>query len=59
MRFDELKYLVGGRDFKINDKITVRNPTISEIGEFGELNYVILVNYITMRPYDDMVCLWD
>lgn len=59
MRFDELKYLICGRDYKINDKITVRNPTIGEISDFGELNYVILVNYITMRPYDDMVCLWD
>ena len=59
MRFDEMKYLIFGGDYKINDKITVRNPTLKEISEFGELNYVILVNYITMRPYDDMVCLWD
>lgn len=59
MRFDEMKYLVFGRDYKINDKIIIHNPTLGEICDFGELNYVILVNYITMRPYDDMVCLWD
>lgn len=59
MRFDEMKYLVFGKDYVINDKITVRNPTLGEISDFGEMNYVILVNYITMRPYDDMVCLWD
>lgn len=59
MRFNELKYLVMGKDYKINDNIIIHNPTLGEISEFDEMNYVILVNYITMRPYDDMVSLWD
>ncbi len=59
MRFDELKYLIFGNDFKINDNIIIHNPTLQEISDFGEMNYVILINYVTMRPYDDMVSLWD
>lgn len=59
MQLDELKYLILGQDYKINDKIIVHNPTIAEISEFGEFNYLALINYIVMRPYDDMVNLWD
>lgn len=59
MQLDELKYIISGDDYVINDKLVIHNPTIGEIKEFGEFNYVAMVNYIIMRPYDDMVALWD
>jgi len=58
-QLDELKYLILGQDYKINDKVIIHNPTIAEISDFGEFNYLALVNYVVMRPYDDMVNLWD
>lgn len=56
---DEMKYLVFGDDFITSNGITVHQPTIEEIKEFGELNYLALINLILMRPYDDMVNLWE
>lgn len=56
---DRTKYCVAGQDFKINDNITIHNPTLQEIIDFGERNYEKLCGIITMRPYDDMVNLWD
>lgn len=55
---DEMKYLVFGDDFVTTNGITVHQPTISEIHEFGAMSYLSLVNLIVMRPYDDMVNLW-
>lgn len=56
---DEMKYLVFGDDFVTSNGIVVHNPTISEINDFGVFNYLALVNLIIMRPYDDMVNLWE
>ncbi len=58
-QLDELKYLVFGEDYIINDKLRIHNPTIGEIAAFGEFNYMALINSVVMRPYDDMVNLWE
>ncbi len=58
-QLDELKYLNFGEDFITSNGIRIRNPLISEIKEIGEFRYLALVNTIIMRPYDDMVNLWD
>lgn len=56
---DRTHYCIAGNDFKVNDNITIHNPTLQEIIDFGERNYERLCGLITMRPYDDMVNLWD
>lgn len=59
MPIDYLEYVVYGKDYQLNDKITLHNPTIREIMEYGQQKYLSFVNLITMRPYDDMVGLDD
>lgn len=54
---DEMNYIICGEDFVLNDKLVLHNPTIREIKELKEINYLILINQLTMRPYDDMVGL--
>lgn len=52
------QYVLCGKDYKINDNITLHNPTLNEILiENSEEKYMQLVNLLTMRPYDDMVTL--
>lgn len=58
-QLNELSYLNFGDDFVTTNGIIVRNPLISEIKEIGEFRYLTLVNMVIMRPYDDMVNLWD
>lgn len=56
---DKLRNIVCGEDFVVNDKIRVHNPTIGEIGSYGEERYIQDVNVLTMRAYDAAVFLWD
>ena len=56
---DELAHIVGGDDFTTSNGIWIHNPTISEIKKMGQFNYLGLVQYITMRAYDNAVELWD
>lgn len=56
---DYMKYVVIGDDYIINDYITLHNPTIREILDFGQEKYLMFISLITMRPYDDMVALDD
>lgn len=54
---DELK-LYFGEDFKLNEYMTIRQPTIGEIMEFGEKNYFGLVQTFTATP-SDMIAQLD
>lgn len=54
------QYILCGQDYKINDNITIHNPTLNEILiNHSEEKYMQLVSLLTMRPYDDMVTLDD
>lgn len=48
-----------GRDYRINDGIRIRQPTIGEIEEFGEQKYFSIVKLITSTPADRKVEIWD
>lgn len=50
-RNDELQ-IYGGSDFIINDQIKIRQPTLGEIRDFGELRYFSFVNHFTATPTD-------
>lgn len=51
--------LIRGDDFIVNEKIIVRQPTLSEICDYGEKNYYGLINCFCSTPYDNMVILLD
>lgn len=59
MIFDELTHIVGGEDFITTNGIKIHNPTLEEIKKYGQFNYLGLIQYITMRAYDNAVELWD
>lgn len=48
-----------GRDYVINEKITVRQPTVGEVEEYGERDYFSLVKMLTSTPADRKVDIWD
>jgi hypothetical protein len=49
-----------GYDFKLNDKITIRQPTVGDIVEnLGEFNYYRLIHQLTTIPSDHISELWD
>lgn len=51
--------LLCGDGLVINDKLTINQPTMRQIKEFGEGYYYTLVYMLTVRPYDDKVALDD
>lgn len=55
---DDLKLYIGD-DFVINDNITVLQPTIRQIAEFGEKDFFSVVHAITAIPSDMKSQLWD
>jgi len=57
--FDSLSYVIQGNSYKVNQYITIYNPTVDEVINFGEDYYDTLVNLLTRRPYDIAVELWD
>lgn len=59
MKFDELPHVVCGDDFQVSNGIIIRNPLVREIKDYGQFNYLGLIQYITMRAYDNAVELWD
>lgn len=59
MSFDELPHIICGEDFETSNGIKIHNPTLKEIKDFGQFNYLGLIQYITMRAYDNAVELWD
>ena len=54
-----MSYIVFGEDMTLNNGMVLHNPTIEEIKNFGEFNYLYLISLITMRSYDDAVNLYD
>ena len=41
-----------GKDYKINDKITLKSPSVGDIIEFGEKEYYSMVHTLTCIPSD-------
>lgn len=58
MLFDE-SYLIRGKDFKVDENLIIRNPTIDEILDFKESNYFSLISSFIADPFDYKVQLWD
>lgn len=56
--FDESK-MYFGEDFRVNDYITIHQPTIGEIIEFGEQRYFSTVHCLTCIPSDMKSVLFD
>lgn len=56
---DELKYSIGGENFKVNNYITVYNPYVYEVKDFGEELYFKVLSLFTRKPYDIAVELFD
>jgi len=56
---DELKYSIGQENYKINKYITVYNPYIYEIKDFGENLYYHVLDIFVRKPYDLAVELYD
>lgn len=56
---DELKYSIGGENYKVNQYITIFNPYVYEIKDFGEDQYYSVLNMFTRKPYDVAVELFD
>ena len=44
--------LLRGKPYKVNDKITMYQPTLGEIEEYGEIRYLQLVSNLTATSYD-------
>ena len=53
---DELKYIVSGEDADFG-KITVHNPSLAEIRDYGEQRHIAEMSAIVIRPYDAAVML--
>lgn len=58
MALDDLQ-LYFGNDYKINDKITIKQPTIGNIVDFGEEKYFYMAQVLTSIPSDMKSILWD
>lgn len=58
IEFDKLK-MYFGEDYVINDKIVIHQPTIGEILEYGEKEYLSMVHTICAIPSDMKPQLWD
>ncbi len=47
------------RDYVLNSKITIHNPSLGEIEDYGEQRYFSLVNTVCATPADRKVGIWD
>ena len=56
--FDD-SFLIRGKDFKVSDTVTVFNPKVGDILDFGELNYYRAVSAFVCSPQDFKVQLFD
>lgn len=56
---NDLKALIDGGNYKVNQYITIYIPYIYEIVDFGEEQYFNLLNIFTRKPYDIAVELFD
>lgn len=57
-QFDELEIL-RGNSYKISEEIEIRQPTLNDIFQYGEMDYFGLVSVLTAVPYDFRVQLDD
>lgn len=55
---DELK-IYRGEDFVVSDYITIHQPTLSEICDYGEQEYYQMIYQLTATPQTMKVQLWD
>lgn len=54
------KYLLfKGKDIQINEKIIIHHPTLEEVFEYGEQNYISIIHQLTSTPFDMKVRLFD
>lgn len=51
--------LIGKRECKINDYVTIYIPTLGEIFDFGQREYMGIVTSLVATPYEAMVLLDD
>lgn len=58
MENDELK-LYRGEDFTVSNHITIHQPTLDEICEYGEREYYSMVYQLTATPQSMKWQLWD
>lgn len=56
---DELKHVIGGEKYVVNEYISVYNPTVYEVQDFGEDLYYGVLNFFIRKPYDVAVELYD
>lgn len=55
---DELK-IYRGEDFIVSDNITIHQPTLNEICNYGERNYFSMIYTLVSTPQSMKVQLWD
>lgn len=55
---DNLK-VYRGKPYELNSKITIRQPTLDEICEYGEQEYFTAVKALCSTPADRKVEIWD
>ena len=55
---DKLK-LYFGSEYIINDYLTVKQPTVGEVVEYGEKEYYSMVHTLCSIPSDMKSQLWD
>ena len=58
LEIDDLQLYLGS-DYKINDNIIIKQPTIKQVAEFGEKEFFSVVHTITAIPSDMKSQLWD
>lgn len=52
-------FLYFGDDYVINDKITIKQPTIGDVVSYGEASYFNMVYSLTSIPSDNKLSLWE
>ena len=58
MAVDSLKLMLG-MDIKVNDFITIKQPSIIDIAEYGEQKYYGMISTLIATPADLKSLLWD
>lgn len=57
--FDELKMYFTGFDYRVNEYLSIKSPTVGEIIEMGEPEYWSMLRIFTGNPSDMISVLWD
>ena len=55
---DQLKAF-RGKEYALNSRITIRQPTLDEISDYGEQQYLFAVKLLCSTPADRKVEIWD